>query len=77
MIRYTLSCEKAHTFEGWFSKADDFATIRKRYRSLAAEHHPDRLHARGVPVEFHAAANHRMARLNAAYAAIEKERRAA
>ena len=24
MIRYTLSCEKAHTFEGWFSKADDF-----------------------------------------------------
>jgi len=59
------------------SPADDFATIRKRYRSLAAEHHPDRLQARGVPVEFHAAATHRMARLNAAYAAIEKQRRAA
>jgi len=24
LIRYMLSCEKAHTFEGWFSKADDF-----------------------------------------------------
>ncbi len=59
------------------SPADDFATIRKRYRALAAEHHPDRLHARGVPAEFHAVAHHRMAALNAAYTAIEKERRAA
>ncbi|MBR0555073.1 DnaJ family molecular chaperone [Ciceribacter sp. L1K23] len=59
------------------SPEDDFAAIRKRYRSLAAEHHPDRLHARGVPVEFHAVANQRMAEFNAAYAAIEKERRAA
>jgi DnaJ like chaperone protein len=30
-----------------------------------------------VPMELHAAANERMAALNAAYAAIEKERRAA
>ncbi|MHA7968616.1 TerB family tellurite resistance protein [Rhizobium sp. CAU 1783] len=58
-------------------RSDDFATIRKRYRALAAEHHPDRLHARGVPTEFHAVAHHRMAKLNAAYSAIEKERRAA
>lgn len=59
------------------SPSDDFTTIRRRYRTLAAEHHPDRLHARGVPVEFHAVANNRMAEFNAAYAAIEKERRAA
>jgi len=59
------------------SPADDFSSIRKRYRSLAAEHHPDRLHARGLPVEFHAVANQRMAEFNAAYAAIERERRAA
>ncbi|ATN34875.1 molecular chaperone DjlA [Rhizobium sp. ACO-34A] len=57
--------------------SDDFATIRKRYRALAAEHHPDRLHARGIPTEFHAVANHRMAKFNAAYSAIEKARRAA
>lgn len=59
------------------SPNDDFATIRKRYRALASEHHPDRLHARGVPVEFHTVAHQRMAKFNAAYAAIQKERRAA
>ncbi|KOF17922.1 hypothetical protein AC244_16325 [Ensifer adhaerens] len=24
MIRYTLSCDKGHAFEGWFSSSDDF-----------------------------------------------------
>lgn len=59
------------------SPSDEFTDIRKRYRLLVAEHHPDRLIARGVPMELHAAANERMAALNAAYAAIEKERRVA
>jgi DnaJ like chaperone protein len=59
------------------SPQDDFTTIRKRYRVLASEHHPDRLVARGVPTEFHQIANDRMAALNAAYEAIEKERCAA
>ncbi len=59
------------------SPSDDFATIRKHYRGLVSEHHPDRLIARGVPAEFHAIANDRMAQLNAAYRAIEREHRAA
>jgi len=59
------------------SPSDDFSEIRKTYRRLVSEHHPDRLIARGVPAALHAAANERMAALNAAYAAIEKERRAA
>lgn len=59
------------------SRQDDFATIRKRYRALASEHHPDRLLARGLPQEMHAVAHNRMAAFNAAYAAIEKERQAA
>jgi DnaJ like chaperone protein len=59
------------------SPEDDFAKIRKHYRLLVSEHHPDRLIARGVPAALHAAANERMAALNAAYAAIAKERRAA
>ena len=59
------------------SRSDDFKTIRSRYRALVAENHPDRLIARGVPKEFHAAANDRMARINAAFEEIEKERRAA
>ncbi|KQS98275.1 MULTISPECIES: DnaJ family molecular chaperone [unclassified Rhizobium] len=59
------------------SPKDDFADIRKRYRVLVSENHPDMLVARGVPQELHALANDRMAALNAAYEAIEKERRAA
>ncbi|MBT9371042.1 DnaJ family molecular chaperone [Rhizobium sp. CSW-27] len=59
------------------SPNDDFSAIRKRYRHLVAEHHPDKLIARGVPQALHAAANERMAALNAAYAAIAKERKAA
>lgn len=59
------------------SPKDDFSLIRKRYRVLVSENHPDMLVARGVPQELHALANDRMAALNAAYEAIEKERRAA
>lgn len=59
------------------SPKDDFSMIRKRYRVLVSENHPDMLVARGVPEELHAIANDRMAALNAAYEAIEKERRAA
>lgn len=54
-----------------------FAEVKKQYRSLAAESHPDRLAARGVPEEFLVIANERMAALNSAYDAIEKEREAA
>jgi DnaJ like chaperone protein len=56
---------------------EEFGEIRKRYRSLVSEHHPDMLIARGVPQEFHGIANERMAALNEAYATIQKERRAA
>lgn len=59
------------------SRHDDFPTIRKHYISLVREHHPDRLAARGLPAGFQVIANDRMARFNDAYAAIEKELRAA
>ncbi|SIQ21378.1 DnaJ like chaperone protein [Rhizobium sp. RU20A] len=59
------------------SRKDDFAEIRKRYRALASENHPDRLAARGVPVTLHRVASDRMAALNAAYEAIARERKAA
>ncbi len=51
--------------------------IRKRYRDLVSENHPDRLIARGVPPEFHGIANERMAMLNSAWSAIQLELRAA
>jgi DnaJ like chaperone protein len=49
--------------------------IRARYRRLAAENHPDRLFARGLPPEAAAIAHDRMARINRAFERIERERR--
>lgn len=52
-----------------------FEEIRRRYRRLAAENHPDVLIARGVPEEFVAIANSRIAAINTAYEQIEHSRR--
>ncbi len=49
--------------------------VHKRYRDLVRESHPDKLIARGVPEEFIAIANGRMAALNAAYETIERAHR--
>jgi DnaJ like chaperone protein len=54
-----------------------FDEVKRRYRMLASESHPDRLRARGVPEEFLTIANDRMAALNDAFATIEKARAAA
>lgn len=48
--------------------------IKRCYRDLAKTHHPDALMAKGVPAEFLAAAQRRLAAINAAYEAILAER---
>ncbi|UUP16152.1 J domain-containing protein [Nitratireductor thuwali] len=53
-----------------------FSDIKRQYRRLVADSHPDRLIARGVPEEFIAIANSRLAALNTAYEQIEMSRRA-
>jgi DnaJ like chaperone protein len=52
-----------------------FEEIRRHYRLLVRENHPDRAIARGLPEEFVAIASNRVAALNAAYETIEKGRR--
>ncbi len=54
-----------------------FEEVRAQYRRMAAENHPDRLIARGVPEEFLAIANRRLAAINVAYETIERSRRPA
>lgn len=49
-----------------------FAQARQRYLALVKEYHPDRLVAEGLPREFVAIANNRLAAINGAWAAIEK-----
>lgn len=58
------------------SPAATDAELKARYLALVREHHPDALVARGVPREFHAAADRKLATINAAYEMIEKARAA-
>lgn len=51
----------------------DKGEVRRVYRSLVAEHHPDRLIAKGVPEELISLATARMAAINQAYARIMKK----
>jgi DnaJ like chaperone protein len=48
--------------------------VKKTYRRLIRENHPDILVAKGMPQEFIDVANQRMAAINAAYDQIEKQR---
>lgn len=52
--------------------ATDHREVRRVYRSLVAEHHPDRLIAKGVPEELIDVATARMAAINNAYKQIMK-----
>jgi len=56
------------------SRDADEAAIKSTYRKLVRENHPDRLMAQGVPEEFIELANRKLADINAAYDAIQKER---
>ena len=53
-------------------RGQPFDEVRRRYRKLVAENHPDKLIARGLPQEFIAIATTRIAAINAAYELIEK-----
>jgi DnaJ like chaperone protein len=52
----------------------DVAEVRRVYRLLVAEHHPDRLIAKGVPEELLTIATGRMQAINHAYQRITKRR---
>jgi DnaJ like chaperone protein len=62
-----------YTVLGVDSKASD-NDIRKAYRALIREHHPDTLIAQGLPDELVAAATERMAAVNAAWDRVKKAR---
>ena len=50
------------------------AEVKKAYRKLIREHHPDTLIAQGLPQEFVDMANEKVAQINTAYESIEKIR---
>ena len=67
--------EKSNPYEVLgVSANDDEATIKKAYRKLIHENHPDKLIAQGLPQEFIDLANEKMAAINAAWDTIKKQR---
>ncbi|MAL08564.1 MAG: molecular chaperone DjlA [Maricaulis sp.] len=54
----------------------DDAGLKRAYRRIAAQNHPDALVARGAPLEMQRLADEKMAMINAAYAQIRARRRA-
>jgi len=52
----------------------DDAGLKRAYRALVRAHHPDQLVARGMPPEFVALANHKLAAINAAYERVRARR---
>jgi DnaJ like chaperone protein len=47
--------------------------VKKAWRRLVSEHHPDRVQARGLPADFVRVATERVAAINAAYSAITRQ----
>ncbi len=56
------------------SRSDSDETIRKRYRKLAADFHPDKIVSKGLPEEFTEFAKKKFQEIQEAYAEIRKER---
>lgn len=55
----------------------EIAEIKRVWREQALQHHPDRLTGQGMPAEFVALAEKRLAAINAAYETILERRKAA
>lgn len=56
------------------NESDDFSVIKKAYRKLMSEHHPDKLIAQGVPEEAIKMATENSQRIQSAYEKIKKQK---
>lgn len=54
---------------------DDLETIKKKYRKLAMEHHPDRMESKGMSPELKAAAEEKFKEIQHAYDVIENDKK--
>lgn len=69
----SVRADDAYEILGLTKNAKD-AEIKKVYRDLVRDNHPDILMAKGMPQEFIELANEKLAKINDAYDRIKKER---
>lgn len=54
-------------------RGDDLQTVKKKYRKLAMEYHPDRIQSKGMAPEFADAAEEKFKEIQHAYDRVEKD----
>jgi DnaJ like chaperone protein len=73
MARYVPTSDKYYAVLGLDRSASE-EQIKKQYRKLVMEYHPDRIISKGLPEEFTQLANEKFRELQDAYDQIKKER---
>ena len=73
MALYVSANDKYYKILGVSPDASD-AEIKRSYRKLVVDYHPDKLVSKGLPEDFMQFANQRLTEINAAYEYIKKER---
>jgi DnaJ like chaperone protein len=71
--RYAPDVEKYYAILGTNSKASD-DVIKRQYRKLVKEYHPDTIASKGLPEEFNKFANDKFREIQEAYEAIKEQR---
>ena len=71
--RYVSKTEKYYAILG-ASRTDSIEEIKKKYRRLVSEYHPDKIASKGLPEEFIRFANDKFREIQEAYDAIKKEK---
>lgn len=71
--RYGAGKDPAYDILGC-SKDDSDAVIKKRYRTLVKEYHPDKFASKGLPEEFNQLAHDKFREIQKAYETIKRER---
>jgi DnaJ like chaperone protein len=71
--KYAPAFERYYAILGINSKASD-DEIKRQYRKLVKEYHPDKIASKGLPEEFNKFANDKFREIQDAYDAVRKER---
>jgi DnaJ like chaperone protein len=71
--RYAPDFDKYYAILGIHSRASD-DEIKRQYRKLVKEYHPDKIASKGLPEEFNKFANDKFREIQDAYDAVKQER---